>query len=353
MRLSTAPLVLKTRHPFRISREVHDHYEHVVVAIEHEGLTGLGEAAPRQHFGEDPPRVLEDLSRAAEHLGHDPFALEAVLKGIEESIAPTRAALAAIDMALHDLIGKHLGMPLYRLFGLDPAQACLTSFTIGLDTVDVIREKVRQASAFPILKIKLGTAYDGEILEAVREESDATLRVDANGAWSPEEAVEKARLCQAFDVEVVEQPVAAGDLDGLRFVRERVSVPIIADESVLTAYDIPRHAGKVDGINIKVSKCGGLRETLRMIHTARAHGLLVMLGCRVESSLSITAAAHLAPLADYADLDGHLLLAEDPFEGVRVEGGRLLLPDSPGLGVQRREGRTAERHTTSEGELSP
>jgi L-alanine-DL-glutamate epimerase-like enolase superfamily enzyme len=336
MKLITAPLPLRTRHTFRISREAHDHYHNVFVGIEHDGTIGFGEAAPSEHFGEQRSRVAEDLARVEEYLGDDPYRVEPILKRIDDAVAPTKAVKTALDIALHDVIGKCLGKPLYMLFGVDQDETPLTSFTIGIDTVEGIRDKVHEASEFPILKIKLGTEYDAAILETVRAESEAIIRVDANGAWSAKEAVNNIRRCEEFGVEFVEQPVPAEDLAGLRYVRENVNVPIIADESVLTAEDIPRLAGRVDGINIKLMKCGGLREALRMVHTARAHGLMVMLGCRIESSLSITAAAHLSPLVDFADLDGNLLLADDPFVGVQVEKGKLLLPDAPGLGVEKR-----------------
>lgn len=341
MKLITEPLELHTRHTFRISREAHTRYHNLFVSIDHDGYLGFGEAAPSQHFGEDRARVQATLSEAVEYLGDDPYAIEAILNRIDDAIAPVKAAKTAIDIALHDIVGKRLGIPLYQFFGLDKREACHTSFTIGIDSVETIREKVREAQTYPILKVKLGTDDDETILKTVREESDAIIRVDANGAWSARDAVHKITLCEAYGVEFVEQPVPAEDHDGLRFVREKVSLPIIADESVLTAEDIPPLVGRVDGINIKLMKCGGLREALRMIHTAHAHGLLVMLGCRIESSISITAAAHLSPLVDYADLDGNLLLADDPFTGVQVKTGKLLLPDEPGLGVRRRSDRPA------------
>ena len=336
MKLVTEPLELQTRHTFRISREAHDRYHNVFVGIEHNGCFGIGEAAPASHFGEDPDCVLKELSQAAAYLGDDPFALDSILDRIEEAAPFSKAAKTAVDIALHDMIGKQVGLPLYKLFGLDREKACYTSFTIGIDSVEVMRRKIEEARGYPILKIKLGTDDDETILKTVREASDAVIRVDANGAWSAGEAVEKIACCESFGVECVEQPVAADNLDGLRIVRERVNLPIIADESVLTAGDIPPLVGRVDGLNIKLNKCGGLREALRMIHTAHAHGLLVMLGCRIESSISITAAAHLSPLAEYADLDGNLLLADDPFTGVRVESGKLLLPDEPGLGANKK-----------------
>jgi L-alanine-DL-glutamate epimerase-like enolase superfamily enzyme len=239
---------------------------------------------------------------------------------------------------LYDLAGQRLGVPVYRLLGLNPARTPLTSFTIGIDTPEEMARGAREAGRqYPILKIKVGTPRDLENVRAIRDATDATLRVDANAGWTPKAAVQHIAALADYGVELVEQPVAAGDLEGLRFVRERSPLPIFADESCVTVDDVPRLAGVVDGINIKLAKCGGLRNALRMIATARAHHLRVMLGCMVSSSLAITAAAHLSPLVDYADLDGGLLLAADPFAGVRVEAGKLILPDAPGLGVSRRQ----------------
>lgn len=338
MQLRYEPIELKTKHCFRISREAHDVYHNVLTEITHEGVVGNGEAAPSGYFGEDPEGVGQFLSKAAPVLGHDPFQIEDILERLGHISQYNRAAGTSIDIALHDLVGKLLGIPLFRLFGLNKEKACRTSFTIGIDTVERMREKVREAHEFPILKVKLGTDYDFEILSAVREESQAVLRVDANGAWSAEEAVEKINTFEEFDLEFIEQPVPAEDLDGLESVRKRVRVSIIADESVQVAKDIPKLAGRVDGINIKLMKCGGIREALRMIQAARTHDMSIMLGCRVESSVAISAAAHLSPLADYADLDGNLLVGNDPFRGVHIEDGKLMLPEMPGLGVVQKDG---------------
>ncbi|MEP6692610.1 MAG: dipeptide epimerase, partial [Gemmatimonadaceae bacterium] len=246
------------------------------------------------------------------------------------------AAKSAVGAALLDLQGKRLGAPLYRMLGLSAAKACPSSFTIGIGTEDELRAKVREADEYPILKVKLGTDRDEEIISIIREEApDKILRVDANAAWSAKHALSMIEILVEYDVEFVEQPLPPADLDGLRFVRDRSPLPIIADESCVTSADIPRMLGVVDGINIKLAKCGGPREALRMIHTARSHGLLVMMGCMIETSLGITAAAHLAPLLDYADLDGAALLSDDPYRGASIAGGRITIPDAPGLGVTR------------------
>jgi L-Ala-D/L-Glu epimerase len=224
----------------------------------------------------------------------------------------------------------------YRLWGLDPAKAPMSTFTIGLDTAEKLRAKVLEAAQYPILKIKLGTERDVEILRTIRDTTDKEIRVDANCGWTVKRAIAMLPVLAEFGVTVLEQPLPPNELDGLAEITRRASIPVIADESCETAVDIPRLVGKVDGINIKLAKCGSLREAVRMIATARAHGMMVMVGCMIESSLGITAAAHFTPLVDIVDLDGAALLANDPFLGASIDGGRVTLPDGPGLGVRAR-----------------
>ncbi|MEW6232443.1 MAG: dipeptide epimerase [Chloroflexota bacterium] len=337
MKLTFEPLDLMLEMPFTIARGTSLQAENVLVQLESEGLRGVGEAGPSTFYGEDRGTVLAALATFSGQLGRDPFAVEAILATLDRVLRHNSAAKAAVDMALHDLMGKILAVPLYRLFGLDRAATPRTSFTIGIDTPEVMAQKAQVAGAYPVLKVKVGTDDDEARLRAIRQvRPDAVIRVDANAAWAPRQAIQSIQRLAAYDLEFVEQPVAAGDLEGLCLVRQNSPLPIFADESCVVAQDIPRVADAVDGIVIKLMKCGGPRRALEMIHVARAHNLKVMLGCMVESSVGITAAAHLSPLVDYADLDGNLLLKNDPFEGVRVEQGRLVLPQGPGLGVERR-----------------
>jgi L-alanine-DL-glutamate epimerase-like enolase superfamily enzyme len=222
------------------------------------------------------------------------------------------------------------------MWGLDPSRAPRSTFTIGLDTPARVHAKVVEAAEYPILKIKLGTDRDVEILRTIRSATDRELRVDANCGWTVKHAIAMLPVLQEYGVTVLEQPLVPQDLDGLAEIRRRATIPLIADESCLTSADIPRLAGKVDGINIKLAKCGSLREALRMIAVARAHHMTVMVGCMIESSLAITAAAHFTPLVDIVDLDGAALLAEDPFVGATIQGGQVRLPSGPGLGVTQR-----------------
>jgi L-alanine-DL-glutamate epimerase-like enolase superfamily enzyme len=331
---------ITTRHPFAIARGSTNGYERAWVRlVDSDGVEGWGEADPSSFYGENLETVLDTFRRLALHLPQDPFDLETAERRWEQIVPKNAAARAAFSAALHDLVGKRLGLPLWRLWGLDPKKAPLSSFTIGLDTTEKIREKVREAKAYPILKIKLGTDRDEAILKTIRDATDKPIRVDANAGWTVTRAKQMIPVLKEYGVEFLEQPLAPEDLEGLGEVRRAAAkhdLPVVVDESCLVAADIPRLAGRVDGINLKLAKCGSLREALRMIATARAHGMLVMVGCMIETSLGITAAAHFTPLVDAADLDGAALTVDDPFTGATIDGGQIRLPTEPGLGVRRR-----------------
>ena len=334
MHVRHLPLDLRLRHVFRIARGASDTRRNLLVEVEEDGRVGLGEAAPILRYGEDRESAAAAVEAMAPRLaGVRAFATAAA----RAAVPGQSSAEAAVDMALFDLAGQRLGVPVYQMLGLDSADTPLTSFTIGLDTPEVVAQKVREAADYPILKVKMGTAEDRQVLEVVREASTARLRVDANEGWTPEDALERLEWLHGLGVEMVEQPLPAAMIAETRELRRRSPIPFFADESVHRAADIPGLAGAFDGINIKLMKCGGISEALRMIATARAHGMQVMLGCMIESSLGITAAAHLSPLVDAADLDGNLLLASDPYAGATVKAGRLVLPEAPGLGVTARK----------------
>ncbi len=327
---------------FTIARGTTESAANVLVRVRDEaGRVGLGNAAPSAYYGETAgtvEAVLPDLLDVAETVD-DPHARERVERRMRDHIEGNSAARAAVSVALADLAGKRLDVPLYRLWGLDPAATPKTSFTVSIGDPDEMRAEARGAveRGFDVLKVKLGggDGRDDERATAVRDAApDARVRVDANAAWTPREAVAHAQRLAEHDVEFLEQPVAATDVDGLRFVRERGAVPVAADESVVTASDVPRVADAVDIVVAKLMKCGSLRETRRVADVAHAHDCEAMVGCMVESNASIAAAWHCAPLFEYADLDGSLLLAQDPVEGVPTSGtdADLATLDRPGTG---------------------
>ena len=343
MKLDFEVLDLRTKHAFNIARETAPPVRQSVwVRVrDREGAEGWGEAPATPYYGETADTVKAVLPRLAAALetaaAGDAFALERVDAALAHAIGRNPAARVAVSAALHDLAGKRLGVPVWRLWGLDPAAAPKSSFTLGIDTPEVMREKVREAAGYEILKIKVGTPRDEEVLRLIRDEAPSvTLRVDANTAWTAKEAIRRIPMLEEFGVEFVEQPLPADDLEGLRLVRKNSRLPIVADESCEVAADVAKLVGAVDGVNIKLAKCGSLREAVRIVHAARSHGMRVMIGCMIESTLGIAAAIQLTPLVDYVDLDGAALLATDPFRGPGLEAdGSLRFNDAPGLGVER------------------
>jgi L-alanine-DL-glutamate epimerase-like enolase superfamily enzyme len=337
LRLQAEILELKTRHPFIIARGSQDTYRTVFIRlIDRDGVEGWGEAAPQRYYGETPETVLAALETYATALPADPLHLEDAERAFETALHGNNSARAGLSTALHDLAGKRLGVPVHKLWGLDPAKCPVSTFTIGIDTSERLRMKVQEAEQYPVLKIKLGTADDLAILRAIRDATSKELRVDANCGWTRKQAIRMLPVLEEFGVTVLEQPLEPGDLDGLAEVTRHSRLPVIADESCIVAADIPGLVGKVDGINIKLAKTGSLREALRMIAIARAHNLMVMVGCMIESSIGITAAAQITPLVDICDLDGAALLDGDPYAGATIERGQLRLPEGPGLGLSAR-----------------
>jgi L-alanine-DL-glutamate epimerase-like enolase superfamily enzyme len=331
---------LHLKHTWTTTMSSSEYRDTIELRFTREGATGVGAGAPIVRYQEnaaDGKRALDGaapLVRAA-----DPWWLEGLLGDAFRKLEGQYAARAALDIALHDWTGKRLGIPVYRLLGLDPAEAPLTTFSIGIDTPEVTRQKVREAAEFPVLKIKVGLDSDEATIDAVRSVTGKPLRVDANEGWKDKEtAIRRLEWLAGKGVELVEQPMPAALVEEQAWLKARSPLPLFADESCLRATDIPKIAAAYHGVNVKVDKAGGLREALRMIHVARACGLQVLLGCMISSSASTTAAAQLSPLVDFADLDGHLLVSDDPWEGVRVQSGRLVLSDRPGLGLVPRKG---------------
>ena len=332
--VSVTPIDLPLAHPFKIARgEAETVARSAIVRVESNGCDGIGEATPIERYGESIESVQAYFASNS-LASDDPYELEGLL---HEGIPA--AARAGLDLALHDLIGKELGKPLYALLGLDPSATPPTSRTIGIADPDLTLRKLGEVADHPILKVKLGIGSFSEQIEtiaAIRARYTGTIRIDANEGWDVEGAIRLLNALKPYDIEFCEQPIAAGNPERLRAIRERVSIPIVADEDALVASDLPRLYDCVDGVNVKLAKTGGIRGALAMIHTARAMKMKVMIGCMVESGIAATAGAHLSPLADWADLDGPLLISSDPFPGVSYEHGTMRLPDAPGLGVRER-----------------
>jgi L-alanine-DL-glutamate epimerase-like enolase superfamily enzyme len=337
MKLSWRRQTIRPEHPFATAQGGIDSKQTIVVRLEHDGVIGLGEAAPSRLYGQSLDSSELALDQIAARLGDDPFAIEPILARLLAVHDDQRAAIAAVESALHDWVGKKLGLPVWKLLGLErPRKA--TTFTIGLADPQRTRAKVDEALAagYRALKVKAGGDHDEQTLGIIRERFDGPLLIDANEAWSPEEAPWRIRALAAFRPELIEQPLPMSRWQEFGRLRELGVAPIFADESCQRPADIVKLHGLVDGVNIKFTKCGGIREALRMFALARALDMQVMLGCFVSSSLAIAPAVAIASLVDYADLDGHLLLADDPFEGIGWDGVELSLGDEPGLGVRPR-----------------
>ena len=335
LNLSFAPYELKLRHAFNLARYSRTTTPDVQVQIEYDGIVGYGEASMPPYLGESVESVTKFLSSLDLSQFSDPFRLEDILHYVD-SVAPNnRAAKASIDIALHDLLGKIMGQPWYKIWGLDPTKAPNTSFTIGIDKEDVVRQKVREAAPYKVLKVKMGLDNDKETVEVIRSMTDVPLCVDANQGWkNKEEALEMCYWLKERGCLFVEQPFDKTWIDETAWLRERSPLPLIADEAFQRLPDILRFKGVYDGINIKLMKSTGLHEAYEMVVLARALGMKVMVGCMTETSCAVTAAANLAPLVDFADLDGNLLIANDRFKGMTVENGKVTLHDIPGIGVK-------------------
>lgn len=331
MKLHWEAITLDLKTTFRVAHGAFDQRFNVLVYLD----DGVGEAAAVPYYGETQDGIIDYL-KSVPDLGDDPFDMDSVLSRRPPG---SRAARSAVDEALHDLWGKKLGQPLYKLFGLNPNNLPLTSFTIGMDEPEIMAEQA-QASNYPIIKVKLGGEKDEAIVASIRKVTDAKLRADANAGWNREEALHIIPRLVQYDLEFIEQPLAVEDVEGYFWLKEKlraqnIDIPIFADETAKTSHDVAKLAGAIDGVVVKTMKSEGIREALRMIHTARAHDMQIMLSCMIESSVGATAAAHLAPLCDYVDLDGPLLIKNDPYRGLTYDGAKMTLPDGPGLGLER------------------
>ncbi len=334
--LETKVMRLNLRHTWTTTMSSSAYRDTLHVRLSRDGATGIGEGAPIVRYHEDAvggQKVVESLREFL--ITANPWQYAKVMDQVHHRVKGEYAAKAAIDLALLDWVGQKMNVPIYKLLGLDSADAPITTFSIGIDTPEITRQKTREAEQFPVLKIKVGLSTDEPTIEAVRSVTKKPLRVDANEGWKDkEEAVRKINWLESQGVEFIEQPMPADMLEETRWVRSKVHIPIFADEACLSAQAIPKLADAYDGINVKLDKCGGIQQAIRMIEMAKSLGMKTMLGCMVSSSVSVTAAAHISPLVDYADLDGNLLIANDPYSGVVVNQGKLILPERPGLGLK-------------------
>ena len=337
LKLSFYPYELQLRHTFTVSSYSRKSTPGVQVCIEYEGVTGYGEASMPPYLGQSVETVTAFLSKVNLEQFKDPFQMETILAYIDSLSPGDGAAKAAIDIALHDLTGKLIGLPWWRIWGLDAAKAPDTTFTIGIDTPEVVREKTREcADRFNILKVKVGLDNDKEMISTIREITDLPLAVDANQGWKDKEkALDEIFWLYENGVVMVEQPMAKERMDDNAWITERSPIPVFADEAIQRLADIPSIKGAYHGINIKLMKCTGMREAWKMVNYARAEGMKVMVGCMTETSCAVSAAAQLSPAVDFADLDGNLLITNDLYKGMEVVNGRVTLSDLPGIGVQK------------------
>lgn len=330
------PYELKLRHVFTVATYSRTTTPDIQVELTYDGVTGYGEASMPPYLGQSVQTVTTFLNKVDLSQFNDPFQMEDILTYVDSLSTGDGAAKAAIDIALHDLVGKLLGAPWYRIWGLDAAKAPNTTFTIGIDTKEVVRQKTLEcADKFNILKVKLGRDNDKEMIETIRSVTPLPIAVDANQGWKDrQQALDMILWLHEQGVVMVEQPMPKTRLDDIAWVTQQSPLPIFADESIQRLSDIRGIMSAFTGINIKLMKCTGMREGWKMVNTARALGMKVMVGCMTETSCGISAAAQFSPAVDFADLDGNLLIANDRFKGVLVEKGKLKLPTAPGIGVE-------------------
>ncbi|MEW6512255.1 MAG: dipeptide epimerase [Bacteroidota bacterium] len=336
MKLRFYPYTLELKHVFTLATSSRTTTPVMMVEVEQDGIIGYGEASMPPYLGESHATAQAFLAKVDLSRYGDPFMLEKILGDIDGIEPGNHAAKAAVDIALHDWIGKKMGYPWYRIWGLDPAKAPVTTFTIGIDTREVVRQKVKEADVYRVLKVKLGRENDKEMIETIREVTDKPLRVDVNQGWKDRSfALSMIEWLATKGIEFVEQPMPKEQVDDIAWLRSKSPLPIIGDESVVRLPDVRKAYGVYDGVNIKLMKCTGMREAYKMIALARGLGMKVMLGCMTETSCAISAAAQLSPLVDYADLDGAVLIKNDLFAGATIVDGRVTLTRLPGIGVTR------------------
>ncbi len=336
LKLSYRKYELELIHTFTVASYSRNTTPVVLTEIEYDGITGYGEASMPPYLGESHESVMKFLNKVDLTQFNDPFRMDDILSYVDSVEANNRAAKASIDIALHDLIGKIVNQPLYRLWGLNPDKTPLTSFTIGIDKPDMVKEKTREASRFKVLKVKLGGGNDKEMIQSVREITKVPLYVDINQGWKDKnESLDLIHWLKEQGVMFVEQPFSKERIEDTAWLTQNSPLPIMADEAFQRLADVAAFKGLYSGINIKLMKSTGLREAHKMITVARALDMRVMMGCMTETSCAVSAAAQLSPLVDWADLDGNLLISNDVYEGVKVIDGKITLNELPGIGIRK------------------
>ncbi len=337
MKLKFLPYDLQLKHVFTISSNSRTSTPVVLTEIEYDGVKGYGEASMPPYLGESHETALKFLAQVNLAQFKDPFLLEDILLYVDKITPGNYAAKASVDIALHDLSGKLIGKPWYQLWGLDPAKTPNTSFTIGIDTPEVVRQKVTEAAPYKVLKVKLGSAGDKEMINTIRTVSDKPICVDVNQGWKDKNyALEMANWLKDKNVVFIEQPMPKKQTDDIGWLTQNSPLPIIADEAMQTIEDLMNIKGLYSGVNIKLMKCGGMNAAYKIAQMALAMNMKVMIGCMTETSCAISAAAQLSPLAKWADLDGNLLITNDYYDGVTVMDGKIILNDRPGIGIKEK-----------------
>ncbi|MBK5723096.1 dipeptide epimerase [Dysgonomonas sp. Marseille-P4677] len=336
MKLSFKPYDLQLRHVFTIANSSRTTTPVVLTEISFDGITGYGEASLPPYLGETQASVIEFLKKVNLEQFSSPFELDDILTYIDTIAENNTAAKASVDIALHDLVGKLMNQPWYKIWGLNKENTPSTTFTIGIDTVEVVKQKTREASPYNILKVKLGRDTDKQMIEAIRTVTDKPIAVDANQGWKDKhQALDMIYWLKERNIVMIEQPMPKYNLDDAAWVTERSPLPIFADESFQRLTDVLKLKGAFSGVNIKLMKCTGMREAWKILTVARAANMKVMIGCMTETSCAISAATQLSPAVDWADLDGNLLISNDCFNGVTVVDGKLKLNDLAGIGIEK------------------
>lgn len=336
MTLRFYPYTLELKHTFTIAISSRTTTPDMMVEVEKDGIIGYGEASMPPYLGESQETAKAFLSKVEMARYPDPFLLDDILADIDAIAPGNPAAKAALDIALHDWLGKKMGYPWYKIWGLDPSKTPVTTYTIGIDSKEMVRQKIKEAEEFKVYKVKLGGPNDKEMIETIREVTDKPLRVDINQGWKDRDfALSMSEWLAKKGVEFIEQPMPKERLDDMAWLRSKSPLPIVGDESVQRLADVRKAYGVFDGINVKLMKSTGMREAYKMITLAKGLGMKVMLGCMTETSCGISAAAQLSPMVDWADLDGAVLIKNDPFRGASIVDGKVTLTALPGIGAQK------------------